>query len=55
MATPPLRRTANPRMYGELTVNTPGCVAFSLPCNAGTSVFPNSSVFPILPARAARG
>jgi hypothetical protein len=26
----PLRATTNPRMYGVLTANTPGCVAFSL-------------------------
>ncbi len=28
--------TVIPRMYGRLTANTPGCVAFSLPCGAGT-------------------
>ena len=27
----PLHAAANPRMYGVLTANTPGCVAFSLP------------------------
>ena len=27
----PLHGGANPRMYGVLTANTPGCVAFSLP------------------------
>jgi len=31
----PLHETAIPRMYGRLTANTPGCVAFSLPCGAG--------------------
>ncbi len=30
-ATLPLHQAANPRMYGVLTANTPGCVAFSLP------------------------
>ena len=27
----PLHGAPNPRMYGVLTANTPGCVAFSLP------------------------
>jgi len=43
-------------MYGVLTANTPGCVAFSLPVQrrnlqaGGTCVFPDPS-----PASAARG
>ena len=56
MATLPLRRTANPRMYGGLTVNTPGCVAFSLPVqrrNLGFSEFQRLS--DPSPASAARG
>jgi hypothetical protein len=40
-----LHGAANPRMYGVLTANTPGCVAFSLPCSAGNFKFEDSSVF----------
>ena len=52
----PLHAGVNPRMYGVLTANTPGCVAFSLPVQrrnlltGGTCVFPDPST-----ASAARG
>ena len=46
-------------MYRELTVNTPGCVAFSLPCGAGAFKFRRFQRFPapsLQPAqRAAKG
>ena len=31
LTTLPLREAPNPRMYGVLTANTLGCVAFSFP------------------------
>jgi hypothetical protein len=55
VATLPLRKTTNPRMYKGLTVKTPGCVAFSLPVQRRN--FRNlgaSSVFPIPPQPAQR-
>ena len=42
-------------MYGGLTANTPGCVAFSLPVQRrNLRYFGNSSVFPIPPQPAQR-
>jgi hypothetical protein len=48
---------SNPRMYGMLIANAPGCVAFSLPVQAVELGFGVSSVFrPLLPVPAqARG
>ena len=56
-ATLPLHGRVNPRMYRELTANTPGCVAFSLPVQRRNLRFHgDSSVFPpLLQASAVRG
>jgi hypothetical protein len=52
-----LRGSGNPRMYRELTVNTPGCVAFSRSCSAGNFKFRKIPAFsqPLPPASAMRG
>jgi hypothetical protein len=58
LATPsprPLHEAINPRMYKELTVKTPGCVAFSLPVQRRNfRSLRNSGVFPIPPRPAQR-
>jgi hypothetical protein len=51
----PLRVTTNQRMYGVLTANTPGCVAFSLPVQRRNLQARRSQrVFPVPPQPAPR-
>ena len=51
----PLRAATNPRMYGVLTANTPGCVAFSLPVQRwNLQERRGQRVFPVPPQPAPR-
>ena len=45
-----MRGSGNPRMYRGLTVNTPGCVAFSHSCSAGDFKLRRFQRFPASPS-----
>jgi hypothetical protein len=50
----PLHGAPNPRMYGVLTANTPGCVAFSFPVQRWNLKISGVPAFSVPPLRAKR-